>query len=360
MSKKRWLFFPDYRSSNPYQELLARVLAAEFDVVPGTVTDALDVASIPGTVFQLHWEEAVFAGLAAQADAEAAIGLFLAELDAFRLCGGLVVWTVHNAAPHENRFPDLATDFRRALAIRADLVHVHGETAATLLHETGASPDKVLVMRHPNFRAAYPDDIDDAAARRYFGFSPEHTVFAFLGAMRAYKGIETLTLAFAEAHRAQPSARLILAGRPAGADVASAARLPGTVVLPRFIEDCAVQYILRAADTVVFPYRSILTAGSLMLALGFSRPVIVPALPALLDVVSPGRDALLFEPGNARDLARALLDACAQNQQQRAQMRLHARLTAGASTFEQMGRALLGWVRDETRSSQFGVGVAAL
>jgi glycosyltransferase involved in cell wall biosynthesis len=291
-----WLFFPDYRASVPYQSLLADALAPAIEARPGTVTDALESVTAGATVFHLHWEDAVYFGAAGGADAAARIGVFLASLDVFRDCGGRLVWTLHNAAPHEDRFPVLSADFRRALAQRADLVHVHGEIAAGLAREAGTSEARIVVVPLPDLARAYPNDITDEAARRYFGLAPEATVFAFIGAMRGYKGLETLLRAFARVHATRPAARLILAGRQAvSRDERYLTPSPGVLLIPRFVDDAVVQYVLRAADYVVLPYRRILTSGAVALALGFARPVIVPDLPPLLEVVQPGRDSLTFE-----------------------------------------------------------------
>jgi glycosyltransferase involved in cell wall biosynthesis len=213
----------------------------------------------------------------------------------------------------------------------------------------GCTPDNVLVMPHPNFRDAYPDDVTDEAARRHLGFSGDQTVFAFLGAMRPYKGLDVLADAFVQLRESGLPTGLILAGRAGGpgdvARIASAFAPAASAIrlLPRHIDDCAVQYVMRAADYVVLPYHAILTSGAMMLALGFSRPVIVPALPTLLEVVRPGRDCLAFRPGDADTLHDAMLTAAGHDGEQRAVMRRAARATAEATTFAQLARALIWW-----------------
>ncbi len=344
-----WLFFPDYRRLNPYQTLLARALSPAFDARAGTIRDALAAPMPAETVLHLHWEDAVTAPAMTAPDAAARIASWLDDLDAFRGKGGRFVWTMHNAAPHEDRHPDLSALFRQTLARRADLVHVHGETAAALARAAGAGPDTILVLPHPHLRDATPDDITDDAARRHFGFSQSETVFAFLGAIRPYKGVDLLVNAFAALHATHPSARLILAGRPAlSTDTARivAGLGPGiaaTTLLPRFIEPGAIQLVMRAADFVVLPYRTILTSGAIMLALGFGRPVIIPALPALLEVATDGHDALTFAPCSEIDLHDTLRAACARTDSQRARMKANARITADAVSFAQLGRALTRW-----------------
>ncbi len=337
-----WLFFPDFRVGNPYQDLLAKALSSDAEVRAGTITDALEAVATTPTIFHVHWEDTLYAHASSESEACGSTEAFFTELAVFRELGGRLVWTVHNAAPHEDRFPALSARVRRALAAEADIVHVHGPVAAGLMRQAGATDCRILVVPHPNLAPAYPNDIDDAAARRYFGLRPEETVFAFLGSMRAYKGLGTLLRAFAEVHRTQPAAQLILAGRQVrNGDARFLMPAPGVRLIPHFVDDGIVQYVLRAADYMVLPYQRILTSGAVALALGFGRPVIIPDLPALLEVVQAGREALVFQAGNEDDLVRCMLDACTHGRQVRSDLGRQARHTAESVTFEHLARALI-------------------
>lgn len=342
-----WLFFPDYRGSLPYQDLLADALAGvsggRVTARAGSITDALEALDAGPTVFHLHWEDAVHAGAADEAAAAARIDAFLAELAGFTACGGTLVWTMHNAAPHDDPYPAQSSRLRAGIAAAAALVHVHGATAAAIASGLGIPPDRILVVPTPNLADGYPDDIGDDAARRYFGLAADETVFAFIGALRGYKGVDLLLHAFAAVHARDARAQLILGGRQPGATEGRYFRpAPGVRLIPRFVDDAVVQYVLRAADFVVLPYRRVPTSsGVAALALGFGRPVIVPDLPALHEVVRPGREALFFRPDDAADLARALRDACALDGAARAAMRAAAARIGRAVRFPDLAAALL-------------------
>ena len=47
-------------------------------------------------------------------------------------------------------------------------------------------------------------------------------------------------------------------------------------------------FIFNSSDVVVLPFREILTSGSTLLAMSFGRPVVVPRMGGLVDVVSNG------------------------------------------------------------------------
>ena len=76
-------------------------------------------------------------------------------------------------------------------------------------------------------------------------------------------------------------------------------------VIDRFVEDLEVAEVFSAADAVALPYQEILTSGTLFLAMGAERPVILPRLPTLLDVANQEM-AFSYRPGDVASLARAL------------------------------------------------------
>ena len=168
-------------------------------------------------------------------------------------------------------------------------------------------------------------------------------MFAFLGAARGYKGLDHLRAAFAALHAARPDTALVLAGRQGIETTARyLAPAPGLRLIPRFIEDSTVQYVLRAADFVALPYRAILTSGAAMLALTFARPVIAPALPGLVEALGPELAPLCYPPDQPDALARALEAALAIGPAGRAALRQAASSRAAALPFSALGTALAG------------------
>src|SRR5262249_9012433 len=109
--------------------------------------------------------------------------------------------------------------------------------------------------------------------------------------------------------------------------------------------DGVVQYVLNAADYVVLPYNRILTSGAVALALGFGKPVIVPDLPALSEVVQHGREALVFRAGDQSALAQATLNACAQDKTARRHVKVEALRTGKAVMFSDLAAAMLARIK---------------
>ncbi len=302
---------------------------------------AIKATQAGAAVFHLGWEQPVYLRATAEIDAAALVEGFLRALDTFRAAGGVVVWTIHNLEPHEERFPSVNATMQRGLALRADVVHVHNRRGADHARASGARPDSMVLVRHPNYAESYPNDITDQAARRYLGLNEDDIVFTFFGAVRDYKGLPRLMRAFDTASVTLASARLVIAGRSSQPCQARALRPnPRLRVLLRDIADAEIQYVMRAADCVVLPYEAILTSGVLALAQGFGRPVIVPDLPSMIEEVTDGDNGFLFKAGSDEALTGTLRHAAATLSDVRGRMRAAAHAAVREQTFSGLAKAL--------------------
>jgi glycosyltransferase involved in cell wall biosynthesis len=83
---------------------------------------------------------------------------------------------------------------------------------------------------------------------------------------------------------------------------------PRIRISARAIPDEDLQLYINAADILAFPFRHVLTSGSVILAMSFGRPVIVPNLGCLPELV--GDDAgIAYDPANPEGLVVALQQA---------------------------------------------------
>jgi glycosyltransferase involved in cell wall biosynthesis len=122
----------------------------------------------------------------------------------------------------------------------------------------------------------------------------------FVGRLIAENGVVTL----AEALDLYPGARLEVIG--AGPEEARLAGQERIRLLGR-VGPAEVQERMRAAAYLVLPslaYEAL--PRPLVEAFANALPVIASRLGRLAEIVEPGRNGLLFEPGSARDLARRL------------------------------------------------------
>jgi glycosyltransferase involved in cell wall biosynthesis len=122
----------------------------------------------------------------------------------------------------------------------------------------------------------------------------------FVGRLVAENGITTLI----EALDLYPAARVAVIG--AGPEEAALAGHPRIRMLGR-VGPAEVQERMRGAAYLVLPslsYESL--PRPLVEAFANAVPVIASRIGRLAEIVEPGRNGLLFEPGSARDLARRL------------------------------------------------------
>ena len=166
------------------------------------------------------------------------------------------------------------------------------------------------VLAHGSYVRQYDVDADAASAREALGLGQVGTVFAFVGAIRGYKGVGELLEAFAASGDLGPDARLLICGKPLPARIGReleerAAADPRIVLRLERIPEEDLSRVLRAADVVVLPFRDILTSGSAILALSHGRPVVVPALGCLPETL-PADAAILYDPDDPDALTDAL------------------------------------------------------
>ncbi len=230
---------------------------------------------------------------------------------AIRLSGLRLVWTVHNAVPHEQETSDDVA-IARQIARQAAAKIVHSRYALDEMQELGMSTARTEVIPHGNYRGVYPDTITPGAARARLGVAKDEFVLLFLGMIRPYKGVDDLLAAHAALGR--PDVRLIIAGGCQDDTLrhqiedAAAAHDNVTAALG-FVPDEDVAMYFKAADVVCLPFKSVTTSGSALLALTFGKPLVAPRTGSLLDL--PDDIGYFYDPDDTEGLSHAIEHACA-------------------------------------------------
>jgi glycosyltransferase involved in cell wall biosynthesis len=230
-----------------------------------------------------------------------------------RALGYRIVWTMHNLYPHERPHPEVDHQARLLVCQMADAVIAHCEYAAglarRLFHRTGP----LHVIPHGHFIDVFPNEVSREEARRRVGVSDEAFVYLFFGNARVYKGIERLIETFRRV--ADRDAALVLMMRRAFNPAYSEGieRLAGQdgrirAFTSPFFPNEDFQVYLNAADVVVLPFVDVLTSGSAITALSFGRPVILPGLGCLPELIDDTM-GLLYSPEDAAGLEKALVEA---------------------------------------------------
>ena len=223
---------------------------------------------------------------------------FFFELLLLRISGQRLIWTMHNIHGHDAKFPQLELFFRRIAVSLFHKVLCHSEAAkAAAIDLFGKRAERFVVVPHPNFIDFYPGDIESRKARSKLGVGDNDFVFVFFGRVAKYKGIEDLISAFRKIEGKQY--QLVIAGSPSSESYANEltelANDERIVLKLDRIGDDEIQFFMKAADVVALPFRKILTSGSVILAMGFGKPVIAPQDGGMTEILA--ESPLLFSSG---------------------------------------------------------------
>jgi len=303
---------------NPFQALFYRSFLgygiATVDLNdPWSFPELRHIARDYDIAVHLHWLNFVLGKSEDLSAAQKDLGRFKDAVEKILAAGGKIVWTVHNLLPHDAKYVELEMELRKAVSNAASLIHLMSDESGEIVREMfDVDRNKTVVVPHPNYRGCYPDYVTRERARLTLGLEPDEQVIVMLGAIKPYKGLETL-LAAVEKIRRPERVRLIVAGMP---DDSMAARKfvdkclthPSILIHPKKVATENVQYYLRAADVGVAPYDRVLNSGALLLYSTFDLPVVAPDVPSLHSAVVPGAHAF-FTPGDPSSLAEAVLRA---------------------------------------------------
>jgi beta-1,4-mannosyltransferase len=241
-------------------------------------------------VLHLHWPEYYLT----QSLTKAIIGtpaiLFLVAWLRFR--GTRIIWTLHNLHTHHRFFPRAEHLFWRTLT---PMLHSYISLNEASMQRARAQFPSLrsaqgVVIPHGHYRGSYPNAVSQSQARQLLGISAQETLLLFFGTISPYKNVPHLIRTFCRT--ALKDTTLLVAGHPGEKEERRVkdALVGGRRVklhLERIPAE-SVQIFFAAADLVVLPFTEIANSGSVMLALSFNRPILVPAqgaMPELREIV---------------------------------------------------------------------------
>jgi glycosyltransferase involved in cell wall biosynthesis len=191
---------------------------------------------------------------------------------------------------------------------RADRIVAISQSLRRFLIEVEKAPgDKIEVIPYGLDVESFSRDIHPGAFRAEIG-ARENPLVGFIGRLTGQKGVDILLRAFALVERRHPAVKLILAGD--GPDRQALMRLTKSLGLQRVMflgwRDDAVD-ILADLDLLVVPSRWEGFGLVALEAMAMGKPVVASNVSALPEIVIPGQTGQLVSPGDAGELAEAIL-----------------------------------------------------
>lgn len=337
MSEPRRVFVYPHYANNPWQGLMYSGLdPEEFHTVPIASLDELptEARAAEDSVLHLNWTAAISQSVPSLVESFGAVASAMGRLEAYQRAGGRIVWTIHNALPHEVFYLGPEIELCRWLCDRVDAITVmNPDTARLVAHLYLLPAEKTRVLSHPSYPDAQASTVTRAQARSELGLAEAERVALFFGMLRPYKGIERLLASLTRAdHHADEPTRLMIAGaRGPGYTEADITTLLGArddvSAYVEHVSDERADLLFAACDLVVLPYRGGLNSGVVYLAASYGRPVLVPQIRENTHLLSEPWVFPITEPSEA-PFAESLSQALEHAVSERAELEAAARAFA--------------------------------
>ncbi len=301
------------------------------------------------TIFHLTAEDGVLGTAGDARTAHDRCQRFVNALEAFVAAGGRLVWSAAAETTCGSRMSEHVAALRDGLGELAHLVHCSSFATAEAIHTTlNVDWRKLVVVPPGSYRPMLkgtppmPAGAHRAQTRDRLGLAPEQRLLVHVGRAHPQAGIDRLLASW---RRMKPAdATLMLLGPltdDPGRDEITGLRAAGVHVETgaRTVVDLAGW--IEASDLVVLPHRRPLGDAELILALSCGRPALIPAWPSLLELVTPGREALTYDPdGDDAAFTACLEAALAHDRDTLGVMGAHAATRAEAMSWRMLGRQL--------------------
>jgi len=307
---------PDYRTENPYQKLIAdeltkRGVRVVFPKGGRRIFPLLQAARHERcNIVHLHWITPFLHDAIAPVYVLYAIRLIL-DIALTRINNIRVVWTIHNKISHDARHPKLEMLVQRIIANIVNTMIVH---SAEIRREISVNLKKPIssfyVIPHLSYAHIYGEAPNTVESRRQLNLKPTGRIFLNFGLMKPYKGLQKLLESWSASELGHQGNTLLLAGKfmnPAFQSeiTATASSIAGVRIDAGFVPNGHVRLYFGACDAVVLPFERILTSGSLHLAITFGKPLIIPNIAALSDILQDA-DTFVYDSDNPTGLTQAL------------------------------------------------------
>jgi len=164
------------------------------------------------------------------------------------------------------------------------------------IQELKCEKSKFEVFPEGSYVDYYPNKVSRSEARKFLNVADDKMILLYTGFIKPYKGIDRLIECFKKSFT--ESSILIIAGKVRNSDYFETIKKSisnNIILIDRFIENEELQYFFNAADVVTLPFKKIENSGSVILAMGFKKPVIAPSMGVLKHRLHNQRELLFTD-----------------------------------------------------------------
>lgn len=231
-------------------------------------------------IFHIHWPERFF-GNPVFLKSSLKTFIFLLIILVAKVKGAKIVWTIHNLRSHENYHPKLENFFWKFFLRIIDGYISLSEEADLIAKKTFPEIEgkKGFVIPIGHYKNFYPDFLTKESSRRKLSISPDKKVILYFGLIRNYKNVLSLINSFKKIE--DEHICLLVVGRPFNdkikkdVEIASSEDKRIRLVLG-FVPPEEVEIFMKVSDLFVLPQKEVFNSSSVILALSYNIPVLVP------------------------------------------------------------------------------------
>lgn len=187
-----------------------------------------------------------------------------------------LAWTIHNILPHDRsnikfKYFVLSSFGRIVNFIRV----LSPESVENFVSKFKVDKNKVHFTGLGDYTEYYPNTVSGPESRKVLGIPREAKVLLTLGSVKRYKGIAEYLMKMKEI--TDPDIYILAVGKCLDG------KLNEEIVsikdkrihyLNKFINKEDLQYYYNAADLVILPFLEIENSGSVVMAMGFKKPIV--------------------------------------------------------------------------------------
>jgi glycosyltransferase involved in cell wall biosynthesis len=173
----------------------------------------------------------------------------------------------------------------------------------------GVHPEKITIVPTGVDPEVFHPGISGAHIRAKYGLA-DKTVVGFVGSLKPWHDIDTLLMALRRLTQSAPGCHLLVIGTGPRFDQLLALH-EATTTFVGAVDHADVPSYLAAMDIIAVPYAMgdhYFSPIKLFEAMAMAKPVIGARIGQVADVIANGVNGLLYQPGNANELASAIGD----------------------------------------------------
>lgn len=292
-NKPALYYFPDYTSTNSYQDLFYESMRQKIDITASDI-DSLISAEINNInkafssntpkIFHIHWQNAFFNNKETDTTMRLKVNATIKKIELLKKVGFKIVWTVHNIKSHESRHELYEIELIKNITSLADHIIVHDLKTLELVKPWYTLPlTKVIVCPHAGYQNSIniTNNVDTLnQLKQKYSLPKDAVVFAAIGQIRSYKKLENLVEVFLKISKEIANIFLFIAGKPVHCDTSfledAANDNPNILLELGFISNEQLSSYMKDIDCLILNYSNVLTSGSYHLAETVGCPVICP------------------------------------------------------------------------------------